>query len=154
VVAISSMPNRSNSGVDRVVIQVRGRGFEADVDPECLGEHPVEPHPRGRAAKQGVVLREDSPDFPRIGFRDAAVDRRYAERVELHALAVEHAEDVVIGDDQQRGGIAECLVPREPCWIGMAVRTDDRQVLDARMQCAGDVAGAAVAGEQAVGVKA
>jgi hypothetical protein len=59
----------------------------------------------------------------------------------------------MIGDDQQRGGIAERFVAREPCRIGVAVRTDDRQVLHARMQRAGDVAGAAFARKQAVGVE-
>src|SRR3546814_4553619 len=44
------------------------------------------------------------------------------------------SEDVMIGDDQQACRIAEGGVVGEPGGIGMAVRRDDRRMLDLRIQ--------------------
>ena len=88
-------------GVDRVVIEVGGGRLEPHVEPEHFGEHPVEPHPRRRAAEQVIVLGEDPPDRAAVLLGRAAVAGRDAERVERHALAVEHAEHIMVRHDQQ-----------------------------------------------------
>src|SRR3546814_17019732 len=71
--------------------------------------------------------------------------------LQRNALAVEHAEDVMIGDDQQACRIAEGGVVGEPGGIGMAVRRDDRQMLDLRIQPPRDRPRGRVGREQAVG---
>src|SRR3546814_1542298 len=48
---------------DAVVIEVRRLGRELHVESERLGEHPVHPHPRRGAAKEMIILREESPAF-------------------------------------------------------------------------------------------
>src|SRR3546814_1832872 len=65
-----------------------------------------------------------------VTFDRAAVGAWYTQLLQRNALAVEHAEDVMIGDDQQACRIAEGGVVGEPGGIGMAVRRDDRQMLD------------------------
>src|SRR3546814_15598169 len=69
-----------------------------------------------------------------VTFDRAAVGAWYTQLLQRNALAVEHAEDVMIGDDQQACRIAEGGVVGEPGGIGMAVRRDDRQMLDLRIQ--------------------
>jgi len=44
-----------------------------------------------------------------------------------HAGAVEHPVEVVVGREQQAGGVGEGRVRREPLRVGVAVRADDRQ---------------------------
>ena len=72
-----------------------------------LDRHPVEPHARRRAAEQVIVSREHAPDLARVALGGAAIDARDAEFLERDALAVEHAEHVVIGREQQAGRIGE-----------------------------------------------
>src|SRR3546814_6095207 len=59
----------------------------------------------------------------------------------------------MIRDDQQFGRIGEGVVIGEPARIGMPVRADDGQIPDRGMERAGDVAGARLGGEKAVGVE-
>ena len=66
------------------------------VDAEQLAERLVEPEPRRRAAEQMIVLGERAPDLSRVGLDRAAVAARDAQLLERHALAVEHAENVVV----------------------------------------------------------
>jgi hypothetical protein len=99
------------------------------------------------------ILGEAAPDLPRVGLGPTAVDPRHAEFLERHALAVEHPEDVVIGDDEQRRRIRKRLVLREPRRIGVSVRTDDRQVLDRAIELARDRAGLGIGRKQAIGMR-
>ena len=47
-----------------------------------------------------------------------------------HALAVEHAEHIVIGHDEQAVASSNGASVANQAGIGVAVRADDRQVLD------------------------
>ena len=98
----------------------------------------VEPQPGRRAAKQIIVLGKAPPDRPAVGLDRRAVEGRHAEILQPHALAEQHAEDVVVGHDEQLRRIRERLVQRIPARIGVAVRADDRQVLDAGIEVAGE----------------
>ena len=68
------------------------------------------------------MLREQTPDLARIGLDRTAVDAGNAEIFERHALAVEHAEHIMIGRDEQLRGIGEGKVLGEPARVGMAMR--------------------------------
>src|SRR3546814_17876005 len=80
------------------------------------------------------MVGEPAPNRAWVTFDRAAVGAWYTQLLQRNALAVEHAEDVMIGDDQQACRIAEGGVVGEPGGIGMAVRGDDRQMLDLRIQ--------------------
>src|SRR6185437_8299693 len=67
--------------------------------------------------------------------------------------AVEHAEQVVIGGEQQLGRVAERLVAREPFRVGVPVGTEDRKRSHACVQLASDRAHVRIQGKQAVGVQ-
>ncbi len=54
------------------------------------------------------------------------------------ALGVEHAEDVVVGLDEERGRIRKGFVLGEPARVGMAVRGDDGQVFDGLVELRSD----------------
>src|SRR5690606_18067253 len=69
------------------------------------------------------------------------------------ALAVEHAEQVVVGYQQQFGGIGEGRVAGPPGRIGMAVRRDDGQPADLGIQPPCDRALARVRWKQTVFVQ-
>ncbi len=89
----------------------------------------VEPEAGGGSAEEVVVAGEDAPDLARVGGL-LAVELRDAEGFERDALRVEHAEDVVVGLDEEGGGVGEGLVFGEPARVGVAVRGDDGQVAD------------------------
>ena len=113
---------------DVVVVGVGGLGRQAVVEAEDRLEGMVEPEPRRRAAQQVVVLGEAAPDRAAVGLGRAAVGARHAEVGERHALRAEHAEDVVVGDDEELRRIGERQVLGVPARVGVAVRADDRQV--------------------------
>src|SRR5690348_15060858 len=100
-----------------------------------------------------VVRREAKPDRARIRFGDSAVATGHTEGLELHTLAVQHPEDVVIRDDQQRRRIGERLVVGEPSRIGMAVRTDDRQIADRLVQMPRDLSRRRIGREKPIRMK-
>ena len=109
--------------------------------------------PLGRAAEQRHVLGEAPPDAPRVGLDRRPVERRHAQRLERHALRVEHPRHVVIGDDEQRGRIRERRVLGEDARIDVAVRTDEGQARGAAVELAGDVAHSRCGVEIAVGIE-
>ena len=82
----------------------------------------IEPQAGRRAGEETVMLGEAPPDASRIGFDRAAVDARHAEILQRHALAVEHAKDVMVRRHEELRRIGERLVLREPARIGVAVR--------------------------------
>jgi len=132
---------------DRVETEIGGFAVKPHVQPEHLGEHPVEPDSRRRSPKQVVPLGEDAPRFPRIG-RGAD-----AKRLQRHALRMEHAEQVMVGLEQQLGRVAEGLVEREPGGIGVPMGADDRQRRHGAIELARDLPHAGFGGKQAVGVE-
>ena len=73
--------------------------------------------------------------------------------LERHPLRIEHAQQVVVGLEQQRGRIAERRIQREPCRIGMAVGADDRQVGHLDIELARQRPHAGIGREQAVWVQ-
>ena len=77
-----------------------------------------------------VALGEKPPDGARVRRDRAAVTARDAEILQRDALAVEHAEDVMVRHHEQPRRIGERLVLGVPARIGVAVRGDDRQGLD------------------------
>jgi hypothetical protein len=77
-------------------------------------------------------------ETPRILFRRAAVDTRDAQSLERDALRVQHPEDVVIGRHEELRRIGKGRVLGEPARIGVAMRTDDRQIADAFVEIAGE----------------
>ena len=111
VVAITSMLKRSNSargrnsglasaGVDLIEQPVGGLRRQPLANAEHLVEGVIEPDAGRRAAEQLIVRGEGPPDLARVGFdrsrprwRPDAGDRQVLER---DALAVEHAEDVMV----------------------------------------------------------
>ncbi len=119
---------------DGVVNLIGGLGGQALIDAEHFREGVVEPYAARGGAEEMVVLGETAPDLARIALHRPAVDARDAERLQRDALGMEHPEDVVVGDDEELGGIGEGLVLGEPARIGVAVRADDRQRCDRAMK--------------------
>ncbi len=135
---------------DAVEIVVGGLRREPHRHAEQLGEGLVEPQPRRRAAKQVIVLGELAPDLACVGLDRSAVLARDAHLLERHALAVEHAENVVVRSDEQPRGVREWRVLRIPARVGVAVRRDDRQVAHFAVEPAGHRAGREIHREQAI----
>ena len=138
---------------DRVVEPVGVGGAEPLLDAEDLRQRMLEPVPRRRAPEQPEVLREQAPDGAPVGLDRAAVAARHPERLKRHALRVQHAEDVVVGLDEQLGRVGEGQVLGIPPRVRVAVRRQDRQVLDAGVKEPRDRARPGLVGEQPVRVE-
>ena len=80
---------------------------------------------------------EDAPDLAwvRVG---AAVEVRDSQGLERDTLRVEHAEDVVVGLNEECGGVGEGLIFGKPAWVAVAVGGDDGQVTHCFVQLDGD----------------
>jgi hypothetical protein len=74
------------------------------------------------------LLGKNPPDLARVCFHRLAIPASDAQLLKRNALRVEHAEYIVIRRDEQRGGITEILIGREPPWISMAVWRQDRKI--------------------------
>ncbi len=144
---------RREARVDPVEAAVRRLGRQPFVDAEHRRERVVEPHARGRAAEQVKVFGERVPYPARVRRDRTAIVARNAQVLESYALAVEHPEHVVVRRDEQRRGVGERRVVGEPLRIGVAVRTDDGQILHRRVQAARESADRRVGGEQPVGIQ-
>lgn len=98
------------------------------------------------------MIGEALPDPAVVGLDQRAIPAGDAEIFQRDALAVEHAKDVVIGNDQQLGRRAEGR-RRVGQQRGrhVAVRADDRQVFDRRVQRARERALGRVGVKTAVG---
>src|SRR3546814_7733692 len=79
---------------DLIGVGIGGR--QHFLDSEDVGEHPIEPHPRRRAAEQRIMVGEPAPNRAWVTFDRAAVGAWYTQLLQRNALAVEHAEDVMI----------------------------------------------------------
>jgi hypothetical protein len=114
---------RSQLGADGVVILTGVAARKTLFEPEQLLESVVEPHARGRAAEKVIGLGEANPYSACL----IPIHLLLPNAQVFHggALAVEHAEDVVIGNDEEAGGIGKCFVFCEPARFGVPVRTDD-----------------------------
>ena len=65
-------------------------------------------------------------------------------------MAIEHAKDVVIGNDEKLGGVCEGLVLGEPSRIGMAVGADDGHATNRGIKAFGDGTSSGIRREEAV----
>ena len=143
----------SQTGVDVVVDPHGRRGGQRLVDPEHAFELLRQPGAARRSAKQVKVVAEDLPDPPRIGFGPPAVDARDSQRLHRHALRVQHADDVVIRDHDQRRRIGKPLVEREQPGFDVPVRAHQRVSRGQLIQLACDVAHGGDRAEKAIGVQ-
>ncbi len=74
------------------------------------------------------MIGKDLPDLSVIRFHRLAITGRYAERFQRDALGIEHAEDVVVGDDEQVGWRAQRGIFGKQARIDVPVRADQGQV--------------------------
>src|SRR5580658_977119 len=114
---------RSQLGADGVVVGGSIRAEKPLFEPELLLESVVKPHARGRAAEEVIGLSEANPYAARL-----LLIQRLPPDTQVFqgdALTVEHAEDVVIGNDEEAGGVREGFVFCEPARVGVPVRTDN-----------------------------
>ena len=123
------------------------------MDIKQIIQNVVEPHLCRSGAKEKPVLCEQAPDFPRILFDRPAVCSRDPERFKRYALAVQHAKDVMIRNDQQRRRIGKRFVVGKPLRIRMPVRADYRQHPNFGIRPPGDGALRRIGREQPVLVK-
>ena len=136
---------RSKNG-DGVVIEVGRLLRQPLLKAEQVLEGVVEPEARRGAAKQVVIAGEDAPDLARV-FDLLLTD---FEVVQRDALAVQHAEDIVVWLDEQGRRVGEWLVGGEPGCLGMSVGADDGQVFYLRVQGSSNLECAGFGWKQAV----
>jgi len=74
------------------------------------------------------MLGESLPDLTWIRFDGCAVARRDSEGLHRHAARVQHPEDVVVRDDEERGGFGERRVVGEERGLDVSVRTDEGEL--------------------------
>src|SRR5580700_6289320 len=110
------------------------------------------PQPRRRTSEEVPVRRQDVPDLARVGLDRTAVEAPDTERFERDTLAVEHPEDVMVRNDEKRRGVRKWLIAREPCGVGVTVRTDDRQPGDFGIEAARYGANRRLRRKQAIGM--
>ena len=89
--------------------------------------------------------REETPDIPRF-----AVIGSVAQSLHGDALAIEHAQHVVVGKKEERGGIGEGNVVGEPACLGVSVRAEDGEILNVREDASGDLPGSGIWREETV----
>jgi hypothetical protein len=123
------------------------------LEAEDIREHLVEPQRGWRTAEQVVVAGEQAPRRPRIRAAVPSVNARNAERFQRDALAVEHAVEIVIRDEQQARGVLPRRVGGKPGRVGVAVRTQDGQIACAGEDPASDFAQPGVRREEPVRVQ-
>ena len=130
---------RTGQGLRNPVVErIRIGRIEPVVDAEEEIKDVFEPHPGRRSPEEVVVLRKQTPDRAGIGFDGSSVDPGNPQFLERDALAVEHPEQVVIRDQEQRRRIGKGDIVGIPPGIGMPVRADDGEPLDLAVQAAGD----------------
>ena len=76
------------------------------------------------------MLAEGLPDLARVAFYQRAITRRDAQCLHRDAARVEHAEDIVVGRDDERRRLWEGRVLGEQIRLDVAVRADQREVSD------------------------
>src|SRR5439155_14816890 len=113
----------------------------------------IEPDTRRCAAKNVEKLRKTVPDLAHVALDYAAIASRNRQILQRHALAVEHAEDVMVRRDEQRRRIAEWLIVREPLRVGVPVRAHDRQVFHRCIEPTREVALRGIGREEAIGME-
>src|SRR5258708_29709900 len=87
----------------------------------------VEPRPRRCGAEQVVMAGEELPDLPWVALDRRSIPARDAERFERNAARIQHAQDIVIRDDDQRRRLGKGAVLGEEARVYVPVRTDERE---------------------------
>jgi len=104
-----------------------------------------QPNPAGSSAKEMKVFAEEFPNFAMVASEH---------RLQRNALRVQHARDVMVGDDEEVGGRAKGGAGvGEETRVNVTVRRDDGQRCYGLIKVAGDVLRGGVGGEEAVGIK-
>ena len=100
------------------------------------------------------------PDFPVVrldhafGLPRQAISPLDAQRLQGYSLGVEHAEDIMVGNDEQVGGRPQgCLCVGQKTGIDMAVRAYEGQSCDGIVQLTGDTALPGIGGEETIGIQ-
>src|SRR5205823_6484922 len=162
VEALEQRPRQELGGRELLrdlVVDARGcLTRQAVADAEDLVQLVIEPGAGGRAAEQVVLVGEPLPDFARICLDGCApparpappVPARHTERFERNAASIQHAQDVVVGLDDQRGGLRKPLVPRQDTRVHVAVGGHDRQRPGLVVQLARDAPDGRIGIEKAV----
>jgi hypothetical protein len=78
--------------------------------------------------------------------------RTLSQGLHRNALAVKHAEHVVVRKQKQRRGIRKRLVLGEPARIGVTVRAEDGELACVVEDAPGDAPGLGIGGKEAVRV--
>ncbi len=87
--------------------------------------------PEGVPAEEMEVLAEEFPDLAMIACE---------QRLQWNPLRVQHARDVVVGDDEEFGGRAEgCVRVGEEARVNVTVRRDDGKFRDGLIEVARDI---------------
>ena len=138
---------------DGVVIEI-GRGcLQPHLQPEDRREDMIEPGARGRPAEKIVILGEQFPDGAPVRRRRPARGSQ-AHALQADALAVEHAQDIVIGPQNRLVASSNGASVANQAGIGVAVRADDRQLLDMSEKAARNGADGFVGREKTVRMEA
>jgi hypothetical protein len=121
------------------------------VHAEDLDQLGGEPQAARRAAEQVEGFREALPDPAVVGLDRRAAAGRHPDLLQGYPLAVKHAEDVVVGDDEQLGrgaqsGVRVC----EQLRGDVPVRVHERQPPDAVVEIPRQRASGRIRGEEAV----
>ena len=125
---------------DAIVIRIGSSSRKAFGQLEEVGEGVIQPEAARGAAEKMVVLGEEPPDRAWIGINSRRLvgTRGNAHGFHRDALAVKHAEEVVIRLKEKLGGIGEGFVLGKPAGLGVAVRAKYRQASDRSVQATGD----------------
>lgn len=101
-----------------------------------------QPNPAGGSAKEMEIFAKEFPDFAVIASE---------QRLQWNPLRVQHARDVMVGDDEQVGGRAEGGVGvGEETRVNVTVRRDDRQAGNGFVELTRQAADGWVGGEKTV----
>jgi len=98
-------PARAERGIgqpfgDLIVHGLSRFARQFDTNAEDRRQFMVQPHSGRRAAEEVEMLGEGLPDFPVVRFHRAAVPPRDPQPLQRDVLRIQHAVDVMIGNDQ------------------------------------------------------
>jgi hypothetical protein len=139
---------------EMVIDPLRALAGQLLVNPEDVDELVLEPEAGRSAAEKVEVFSEALPDSAVICLDRRPVTSWHSEVLHRHALAVEHAKDVMVGDDEElRGSAQGGIRVGEEHGRDVAVGAHERQVCHGLVQLAGHTAPGGLRVEEAVGVE-
>ena len=96
------------------------------------------------------MRREMPPDGLRIPFDQTAIFSLYAQTFKRDTLGIQHSKNIMIRHDQEICRIGKSLVLSKPAGVGMAMRRQDRPILDAFIKTTGEAAAFCVNRKQTI----